>query len=168
MLTTAVIDKTGMYRYSLIREWDREKSRILFVMLNPSTADATQDDPTIRRCIGLAKAWQHGCLEVCNLFAYRATNPDELRKVADPVGPENNSYLTNAICRARVIVVAWGTKGNFNGRDREFWALVKSIKYLKNNGIFCLDETKDGHPRHPLYVSNQVVPKIYRPKHSLT
>lgn len=162
MLTSAIIDKTGMYRYSLIREWDREKSRILFVMLNPSTADATQDDPTIRRCIGLAKAWQHGCLEVCNLFAYRATNPAELIKAADPVGPENDNHLINAICRARVIVAAWGTKGIYKNRDAEFLKLMSNIKGIQGTGIFCLDKTKGGHPKHPLYISNSVIPKIFK------
>src|SRR5262249_14212908 len=93
----AVISDCGRYRYSLTRRWgDAAEPRALFVMLNPSTADAEQDDPTIRRCIGFAKAWGMGSLEVVNLYALRATDPAALLSAPDPIGPKNDTMITSA------------------------------------------------------------------------
>ncbi|BDA75123.1 hypothetical protein CAL7716_092890 [Calothrix sp. PCC 7716] len=97
----------GDYRYLLSRKWDASKPKITFVMLNPSTADANQDDPTLRKCINFAQSLGYGSLKVVNLFAYRATKPCELRKVADPVGPKNNYYIQLATRRASLVIVAW-------------------------------------------------------------
>ena len=96
------------YRYRLWREWDRSRAVVAFVMLNPSTADASRDDPTIRRCIGFARAWGFGGVEVANLFALRATDPRHLRGVPDPVGPRNARSLKLALAHASLVVVAWG------------------------------------------------------------
>ncbi len=137
----------GNYRYLLRRKWDENAAQITFVMLNPSTADANQDDPTLRKCIHFAKSFSCGSLEVVNLFAYRATNPHELKKVADPVGSRNNCYIELAIRRADLIIVAWGTKGIFQKRNQEVLNLISNKKSLH-----CLGLTKDGHPRHPLYL----------------
>ncbi|MBD2303195.1 DUF1643 domain-containing protein [Nostoc sp. FACHB-190] len=137
------------YRYLLVREWDINKPQITFVMLNPSTADAEQDDPTLRKCINFAQSWGYGSLEVVNLFAYRATKPRHLRQVADPVGSENDYYLQLATKRAALIIVAWGVNGSFQNRNQEVLSLISGQQLL-----YCLGVTKHGHPRHPLYIKN--------------
>lgn len=114
-------------------------------MLNPSTADAQIDDPTIRRCLGFAWLWGYGSLEVVNLFAYRTPHPQHLRKVPDPVGPENDRYLVAAIQRADRVVVAWGNRGE--GRSYACLKLIGSEKQP-----YCLGITQKGQPIHPLYV----------------
>lgn len=116
-------------------------------MLNPSTADEQRNDPTIQRCIEFARIWQFGSVEVVNLFAYRATDMKELLKVNDPVGEENDLFIEQAIERCSTIVVGWGTKGTLLGRDRQVMQLLTCKKDL-----YCLGVTKDGHPRHPLYM----------------
>ena len=95
----AIFDINGRYRYSLWRAWSSYHPRIAFVLLNPSTADEQRNDPTIRRCIGFARAWNFGSMEVVNLFAYRTTDCRELLKIDDPVGEENNYYLIQAVER---------------------------------------------------------------------
>ena len=139
----------GTYRYLLRRKWDVNKPQVTFVMLNPSTADAYQDDPTLRKCINFAKSWDYGSLEVVNLFAYRATNPRELRQVVDPVGSKNNCYLQLATKRAALIIVAWGAHGSFQNRNKVVLDLISGQQPL-----YCLGLTKHRHPRHPLYIKN--------------
>lgn len=151
----AVIDSTGAYRYSLHRIWNTDLPIVLFIMLNPSTADALEDDPTIRRCINFAKLWGCGRLEVRNLFAYRATDPRELKRCDDPVGPENNDHIIQAAATAHKIVLAWGTKGTLMGRDREVYKMVAQYKPE------CLDISKGGHPKHPLFVPAERQPIHY-------
>ena len=136
-----------MYRYSLWREWCANSPRVAFIMLNPSTADDQKDDPTIRRCIGFAYAWGFGALEVVNLFAYRATNSRKLLRVDDPVGAENDDYIMQAVERCSYVVVAWGTKGVLLDRDRQVIRLLAGWRHVR-----CLGVTKNGHPKHPLYV----------------
>jgi len=114
----AVVDKTELYRYSLWREWNIDAPKLVFIMLNPSKADAYIDDPTLRRYIGFAKSWGFGSLTVINLFAYRSAKPSELRQVNDPVGTQNDRYLKKAIKSADKIVVAWGNNGKLMQRDR--------------------------------------------------
>ena len=103
--TGAEFDPTGAYRYSLWREWDARAPAVAFVMLNPSTADAARDDPTIRRCASFARSWGYGSLEVVNLFAYRASEPKRLRQTPDPIGPANDDYLVDAADRVQTVVV---------------------------------------------------------------
>lgn len=153
----AVIDKTGFYRYSLWREWDIAKSKIVFIMLNPSKADASIDDPTLRRCISFAKFWDYGSLIVVNLFAFRTASPLELKKVDDPVGKQNDRYLKKAIKSADRVVVAWGNNGKLMQRDR----LVLELLSKHNIQPHCLGITKSGYPRHPLYVMCSKEPVIY-------
>jgi hypothetical protein len=143
----AIFDPTGMYRYSLWREWCPDSPPVAFIMLNPSTADDRKDDPTIRRCIGFAHTWGFGALEVVNLFAYRATDSRKLLGVDDPVGPENDEYIMQAVERCSYVVVAWGTKGLLLDRNRQVIRLLAGLRH-----VGCLGVTKDGHPRHPLYV----------------
>ena len=112
MIKSAEISPCGLYRYSLTRKWEAWKGTVNFIMLNPSTADAQEDDPTIRRCIGFAKAWGYGGIVVTNLFAYRATNPKELKKVDKPFGEHNHLYqLEAAVISSELTVCAWGAHG---------------------------------------------------------
>jgi hypothetical protein len=145
----AEISECGLYRYSLTRGWGTIVRRMLFVMLNPSTADATEDDPTIRRCIGFAEREGCGQLEVVNLFALRATDPRALTSAKDPVGPANDAKIVQARNRADIIVAAWGAsmpRTTAYRRDRR----VKDL--LWEHTIHALGFTKTGQPRHPLYV----------------
>lgn len=131
----AEFDPTGTYRYSLWREWEPRRPRTALVMLNPSTADAAHDDPTIRRCIRLARAWDYGALEVVNLFAYRATDPTQLRRAADPIGPRNDDYLRRAGRRAADVILAWGNGGRWQGRGAAVLRLLGAQKNLLCLGI---------------------------------
>lgn len=147
MESGAVFDATGRYRYTLWRAWSADHARLVFIMLNPSAANEQKNGPTIRRCIALARTWQFGAIEVVNLFAYRAAHWQELLQVDDPVGEENDRFLLQAVQRGSAIVVAWGTKGAFLGRDRRVLDLL-----AREHCLHCLGVTKDGYPRHPLYV----------------
>ncbi len=153
----AEFDATGAYRYSLWRECDTRAPAVAFVMLNPSTADAERDDPTIRRCANLARSWGYGSLEVVNLFAYRASEPKRLRETRDPIGPANDDYLVDAADRTRVVIVAWGVHGGLMDRDLEAFRLLAG-----RGDIHCLGFTKAGHPRHPLYVRRETVPVLFQ------
>jgi hypothetical protein len=150
MLRGATFDPTGAYRYHLWREWDAARPAVTFIMLNPSSADAGRDDPTIRRCIGFARSWGYGRLEVVNLFAYRASSPRELFAASDPVGPVNEAYLARA---AGDIVVAWGNHGT-NAAER-------ASEVAAAEDARCLGLTALGQPRHPLYVAATVTPVRY-------
>jgi hypothetical protein len=155
ILKDAVIDSTGMYRYSLRRSWNEHQRSVLFVMLNPSKADANIDDPTIKRCMGFAKYWGFGSLEVVNLFAFRATNPDELKKCEDPVGPDNDIYIRSAAIRSDQIITAWGTNGSLSARNAEVMEILYSFR------TYCLGISKAGHPKHPLYIAGEQWPIRY-------
>lgn len=152
----ATFDPTHTYRYSLWRQWDEQRPSVGFVMLNPSRADALVDDPTIRRCLGFAKAWNYGGLEVVNLFAYRTASPVELRRVSDPVGAENDRYLISLAQRVDRIILAWGNWGTFQQRDRAVIQLLGTSRLLD-----CLGLTQMGHPRHPLYLRRGEQPQPY-------
>lgn len=125
---------------------------MMFVGLNPSTADETQDDPTIRRCIAFAKAWGYAGLCMTNLFAFRATDPKDMRAAAEPIGPANDEHLRTLADGAGVIVAAWGANGTHLGRD------VAVRKMLP--ALHCLALTKGGHPGHPLYLRKTLTPVL--------
>jgi hypothetical protein len=138
----------GEYRYHLWREWNPDGPRVTFIMLNPSTADSTTEDPTLRRCISFAQSWGFGTLSVVNVFAYRSSSPRDLLTVADPVGPENDAYLANAAARSTCLIAAWGSHGRKLGRERA----VMEILNAYTPRLFCLGCNVDGTPRHPLYI----------------
>lgn len=141
----AVISDCGRYRYSLGRRWG-DGPTCAFIMLNPSTADADVDDPTIRRCIGFAKREGCGALVVVNVFPFRATKPADLWRQDAPTrngGPEGEIYLERAVRESALIIAAWGA----DTRGCEHW-----IKFRHSRRLMCLGKTRDGHPRHPLYV----------------
>jgi len=145
----ADISADGLYRYSLSRFWDEAERYALFIMLNPSTADAEVDDPTIRRCISFAKREGCGGLRVVNLYALRATNPDALWRAEDSVGPDNDGHLRTAITHASMsgspIIAAWGAHAKPHRVYR-----VKQMPGMEVATAFGF--TKAGAPRHPLYV----------------
>lgn len=136
----------GNYRYTLTRCWQSAAPTVVFVMLNPSRADAEQDDPTLRRCIGFAQTWGFGVLEVVNLFAYRTAHPKQLRQAANPVGLDNDRYIQAATNRADRVVVAWGNQGGWRDRNQTVLTLLADLD------LYCLGVTQRQQPRHPLYV----------------
>jgi hypothetical protein len=131
------------YRYQLRRRWD-DGPLVAFIGLNPSTADETHDDPTIRRCVGFAKRWGYSGLVMVNLFAFRATDPNDMRAAMDPIGPLNDRHLETVYWEAAMVVAAWGVNGAYRGRDREVSRLMGTM--------LALGLTRNGQPRHPLYV----------------
>jgi len=144
---TATSSANGAYRYLLTRSFDdANRDRCLFIMLNPSTADASTDDPTIRRCSAFARSWGFGAMEVVNLFAYRATDPRELRHTPDPVGADNDRNIVVAANRAHLIVAAWGCHGEHLGRGADVASMVGREQ------LHTLGVTKSGEPKHPLYL----------------
>lgn len=144
----ALISECGSYRYLLWRKWGGSLDGFLsFIMLNPSTADALKDDPTIRRCIAFAKREGLGGIHVVNLFAYRSTDPAALKRVSDPIGPHNDNFIKAQIYPGRVIVAAWGAI-SFQERIQQVLDMLREHGHL-----YCLGTTKNGAPRHPLYLS---------------
>lgn len=144
----AELSPCGTYRYTLTREWaPAARPRMLFVMLNPSTADHEQDDPTIRRCMGFARREGCGSLEVVNCFAYRSPRPFDLYAAgvfgADIVGPENRRHVRLAVMRADIVVCAWGAHGVH---------LSPVPVLVAEADRWCLGVTKSGAPKHPLYL----------------
>jgi hypothetical protein len=147
---SAVLSPCGTYRYELTRRWS-PRPLVGWVLLNPSTADADTDDPTVRRCIGFARAWGYGGIVIRNLFALRATDPSELDRHSAPVGSDNDTYL--ARCSGDdVTVLAWGARGGSRGRD--------VLELLARQGVqpYQLAVTADGQPRHPLYLTADLEP----------
>jgi hypothetical protein len=137
------------YRYALTRRW-AEGPQVLFVMLNPSTADEIDDDPTIGRCIGFAKSWGFGSLAVGNLFAYRTPSPALLMDAADPIGFDNDRWLRTLQRSAELTVAAWGNHGRFRDRGKIVSQTLGAAHVLRLNGT--------GEPAHPLYISANTRP----------
>lgn len=152
MKRQTILSRCRIYRYVLWREWDRlGPSYAMFVGLNPSTADETEDDPTIRRCVDYAKRWGYGALCMTNLFAYRATDRDLLKGYPSPIGADNDRWLVESAKSAAVVVAAWGIDGVHLQRDQ---AVIR----LLGRKLVCLSKTKDGHPGHPLYLKKNLTP----------
>jgi hypothetical protein len=141
----AHISDCGRYRYMLERVWGPGSSRLLIVGLNPSTADAFIDDPTIRRCVGFAKRFGYEGLLMANLFAARSTSPATLAGLEDPIGPENDTWLRLLEKRALCVVAAWGNGGRLHGRSQYVKSLLSNLR--------CFGLTGIGEPRHPLYLA---------------
>lgn len=154
----------GVYRYTLERSWrgmfdaGRPARVCLFVMLNPSTADASKLDPTVRRCVAYASAWGCDTLLVGNLFAYRSTDPKALPRDESAVGPDNNHHLSRLAGRADVIVAAWGALDRaFHGRDERVLEILTLCRPVQ-----ALHLTDKGFPGHPLYLPKSAAPLLYR------
>lgn len=154
MKKAATISDCGRYRYTLSRIWNEKLRLILFIGLNPSTADAEEDDPTIRRLIRFATDWDFGGMLMGNLFAYRATDPEDLINCEEPVGRFNNYWLEIMSQKVGIKVACWGTHGTFLKRDKQVLSMLDSL--------FIFGLTKEDMPKHPLYLraDTKLVPWI--------
>src|SRR5271163_4233725 len=151
-MSDATFSPDRKYRYTLWREWpmpehETRQGYVMFIGLNPSTADEVKDDPTIRRCRGFAKSWGFARMCMTNLFAYRATKPRDMMGQADPVGSENDKYLSK-VAREGFVVAAWGRTGEFIGRDKQVLSLL--------DDVYQIGEAS--YPRHPLYLPKNLQP----------
>lgn len=146
--SAAVFSPCGKYRYRLWRIWDTNRPSLVMVMLNPSIADDTKNDPTVERCQRRAIAMGYGALQVTNIFALVSTDPAALYATDDPVGPANNDAIREAVKDAGMVLVAWGTHGGHIERAKDV------VSLLRNCGVtpYCLGTNADGSPKHPLYV----------------
>lgn len=157
-----MLSDCGRYRYSLSRAWYQGDGRVVFVMLNPSTADGQFDDPTVRKCIGFAKRWGFEALDVVNLFAWRSTKPAGLLSAEDPVGYDNDDAIFRALARAQRVVWAWGKHDarvrRLVARRIELWAFDPPCEQgtLGANG--------DGSPCHPLMLAYSTPLVLGRPQ----
>jgi hypothetical protein len=143
------------YRYELSRWWGHE-APLTFVMLNPSTADARFDDPTIRRCMGFARREGYGGITIANLFAFRATDPRDLLAAGDPVGPDNQGTLIGLCASGRTVVAAWGAHAAHPALRAQADAtrdLITEVTAAYGHHPLCLGTTAGGFPRHPLYLA---------------
>ncbi len=159
--TGAIISPCGQYRYRLWREWDNLGPKCTFVMLNPSTADAEHDDPTIRRCVGFARALACGRLEVANLYPLRATDSSVLITHPDPVGPAKRAdeAILEAVSDASWIVCAWGAHPIARSRAASVLQLIRHSG--RSDYLFHLGLNRDRSPKHPLYVASSTKPRRF-------
>ena len=154
MKRSAGFSRCKHYRYWLKREWDSELPTCAFICLNPSTADASTDDPTLRRITHFATDWGYGSVWVVNLFAFRSTDPTGLMHIEDPVGARNNYWLRKITKEAELAVAAWGNLGRYLERDK--WM----VRHRAD--LHCLGITKSSMPKHPLYCPQNAIPTLYR------
>lgn len=154
-------DPGQVYRYTLRRGWNCGKGTLCVILLNPSTADATKLDPTLRRCVAFAIAWGYSDLVVLNLFALRSTDPGKLKQVADPEGPMNDHAILSEARQADCVVCGWGFHGQLRGRA------VRVVEMLRAAEITLWkigpEVTANGQPRHPLYLSSALRPVLMQP-----
>lgn len=151
---SAIFSKCNRYRYELQRCWSKpvsKKSTITFIGLNPSTADATVDDPTIRKCIAYAQKWGYSRMLMVNLFAWKATDPASLLDAADPIGSLNDHYIKRAVNRSSMVIACWGEQGVLLNRASELRG-----RYPRR--LRCLKVNRSGEPTHPLYLPAALAP----------
>jgi hypothetical protein len=158
----AYFSECQRYRYALWRWWGQGPPRLpylcAFICLNPSTADASNNDPTVTRCIVFSKRWGFDGFAMLNLFAHRATDPKEMKRAINPVGPLNDDVIRYYAKAAGMTVAAWGAHGTHLGRNNAV------LRLLKGQRLYHLAVTKDGHPRHPLYLAGELKPEVWEPK----
>lgn len=154
----ATFSPCGIYRYALWRLW-ADTPPLLFLMLNPSTADETSNDPTVERCERRARALGFGGLRVANLFALRSTDPRALRHHPDPVGPENDRHILAAARKAAQVVCAWGIHGRLGNRSQA----VTRLLLAAGIPLHILSLTRDSEPSHPLYLPYHLEPQPWIP-----
>jgi len=161
MTGRAVFSPCRTWRYTLAREWESggEERSCLSVCLSPSTATETEDDPTIRRCIGFAKRLGYSRLTVCNIFALRSTDPRALYAHADPVGPENLAHIEREAVRHELLVVAWGNHGELRGQG----VIVLNLLCVLAEAVHVLGLNATGQPTHPLYLRADAQPTQLEP-----
>ncbi len=161
MLKSANFSPCRTWRYTLHRSWADKplfgpisQGNVMFIGLNPSTADEVNNDPTVRRCIGYARAWGYGSLIMTNIFAFRATYPSDMKAAVDPVGPENDKWLIECASEAALVVAAWGNDGAYRSRSRQVVEMMDRARLQ----LMCLRITKVGEPEHPLYLPGKLRP----------
>lgn len=154
MTRSAVFSPCRQYRYKLERVWNPRRPTVAFIALNPSTADESIDDPTIRRCMSFAGVWGFGGLVMLNLFAFRATDPTELCRRSEIIGDENDFHIKQAAGAVVKVIAAWGNQGSLMRRDQDVRAMVRPLYHL---GL-----TKQGQPKHPLYLRRATQPEEWR------
>ena len=158
--STAVYSDCETYRYSLSRVWDPAGQKVMFVMLNPSKATEVQNDPTIERCERRARALGFGGFQATNIFAYRATDPRDMRAADDPEGPDNMDVLLQGMDWADMVICAWGTHGAHRNQGPQVAATLRqSGRPLHHLGL-----SKAGHPKHPLYIAYAETPRVWLPE----
>jgi hypothetical protein len=151
LVSEAIISADRKYRYKLVRSWASDSAPLIWIMLNPSTADASRDDPTIRRCVSFAKGWGFGGVEIYNLFALRSNDPKRIELASDPIGPENDTWLKSALRTGGTVITAWGQCAT-KLRCQRASEVATMISRKKRVRVVSLGFTKGGQPRHPLYV----------------
>lgn len=152
--SVAVYSDCEQFRYMLTRDWAPDSGRVLFIMLNPSTATELQNDPTVERCERRARALGFGAFRVCNIFAYRATDPRVMRATFDPIGPDNDRAIRDSLPWADQVICAWGTHGAHLDRGPQVEAMLRA----EGTALHHLGLSKAGHPKHPLYLGYAVQP----------
>ena len=151
--SNAKFSNDGVYRYALWRTWDQSLEKLLFIGLNPSTADEVKDDPTMRRCIRFSKDFGFGGFIMANIFAFRSTDPKKLKKIKNPIGNKNDFWIKKLNKEAGMTIAAWGTHGDYLNRGKEVSRMLKNL--------YCLRKTKNGFPSHPLYLPANLKPIKY-------
>jgi hypothetical protein len=141
-----------IHRYYLERCWDFKKPSLMVIGLNPSTADERKNDPTVTRCISYAKKWKFGRIYMMNIFAFRATDPIDMKNSSDPIGNKNDMWLLKVARRSNLILCAWGNHGLYKDRSTRVFSLLKKYK------LYCLEINKTGMPKHPLYCNGNLTP----------
>ena len=154
LTSTAIFSNDHAYRYLLSRKTGTGGKTITFIGLNPSVADQTKNDPTIRRCLDFSSRWGGTQLFMVNLFGYVSTNPQALFDVEDPVGHENDKWLEYAISKSDMVIAAWGKLGVISRRGDE-------VKNRYGNVLLVLKINKDGSPAHPLYIKSTTIPFVW-------
>lgn len=157
MRRRASFSRCGQYRYALYRTFDSGNDCCVFIGLNPSTGDANEDDPTIRRCMGFTVDWGYQQLIMVNLFAFRTPHPDHLKQARDPEGPRNRQAIRKACASASKIVAAWGNHGRFLEQS------TRLSRLWNNYDMHCFGLTKTGQPAHPLYQPRNATLLAYPP-----
>lgn len=155
--SVAVYSDCEQFRYTLTRKWSTSGGHVLFVMLNPSTATEVQNDPTVERCERRARTLGFGGFTVCNIFAYRATDPRDMRAAPDPIGPENDAAILAAAKTADRIVCGWGTHGAHQNRGPAMELVLRA----QDKPLYHLGLSKAGHPKHPLYIAYATQPMLW-------
>jgi hypothetical protein len=154
----ALFSRCRRWRYLLWRCWDEAKPVANFLMLNPSTADEFQLDPSCTRARNYAEHWGYGAVVITNIFGWRATDPGEMKAVKDPVGRGNDAAILKAARDAKLVVCAWGNHGLHLERSRHVTGLLREanvpLNFLRMNG--------QGEPAHPLYLPGNLKPTRWR------
>jgi hypothetical protein len=153
LASSATFSDDMVYRYVLERVLKPGGGRCAFIGLNPSTADEMKNDPTVTRCINYARAWGYGEFVMLNAYGLRSTDPAGLRACADPVGAENDAWIQVEVAKALIVVAAWGTHARLLGRHEALVGMLSSLH--------CLGTTKEGYPKHPLYLRKDLMPVVY-------